>query len=127
MDEEKALAILEEVDDDEIREILRRSPEAREAIHAAMNYAVDSTAFAQARKMMQDADVPEGVRKDMILGWLEHRRKDKEVMGRLKSGNMGENIVFNVSFGTDSEVKNVQDTRRAFGLENAEDATVERE
>lgn len=127
MDEDKSLAVLDEIDDEEVREILSKSPEAREAIHAAINYAVDSTAMNVARRMLSDVNVPDGVKKDLLLGWLEHRRKDKELVARVKSGSMSEGITFNFNVATDVEAKNVRQAREVFGVETVEDATVERE
>lgn len=123
MGEDKEIALLDQIDDEELREIIAKSPEVREAIHLAMNYAVDSTAMATVRRMMQDADVADGVKKDLLLGWLEHRRKDKELSGRLRNGGRsGEGITFNVSFATNAEVDGVKQARRVFGVDEVEDA-----
>ena len=121
MDDETAVSLLDQIDDPEIREIITKSPEVREAIHQAMCYAVDSTAMNTVRGMMQDVDVADGVKKDLLLGWLDHRRKEKEVHLRLHgNGAGGEGITFNVSFATNAEVDNVKQARQVFGVDEEE-------
>lgn len=124
MDEDKALVVLEQIEDPEIRKIVATDPEVKQAIYNAMNYAVDSTALKSIRSMMNGPDVPDGVKKDLLLGWLEHRRKDREVTHRLTSGATGDAITFNVNFATDAEVSNVKRARQVFGVEAADDAEV---
>jgi hypothetical protein len=124
MDEDKALVVLEQIEDPEIRKIVATDPEVKQAIYNAMNYAVDSTALKSIRSMMNGPDVPDGVKKDLLLGWLEHRRKDREVTHRLTSGATADGITFNVNFATDAEVSNVKRARQVFGVEAAEDAEV---
>jgi hypothetical protein len=122
MAEDKELVPLDEIEDAELRKIVGTDPGVRQAIYEAMNYAVDSTALKSIRSMMNGPDVPDGVKKDLLLGWLEHRRKDREVTARLTSGRSAEGITFNVSFATNAEVDNVKQARQVFGVEKAEDA-----
>ena len=114
----------DEIEDLELRKIITTRSEVREAIYQAMNYATDTTAFKTIRRMMETPDVPDGVKKDLLLGWLAHRRADRELHHKITSGRTGGEITFNVSFGTNEELKNVKDTRQAFGLDSAEDAEI---
>ncbi len=114
----------EEIEDPELRKIITTRAEVREAIYQAMGYATDTTAFKTIRRMMETPDTPDGVKKDLLLGWLAHRRADKELRHKIASGKTNDGITFNVSFGTNEELKNVRETRQAFGLDSAEDADV---
>lgn len=119
-DDEREIALLDAIEDPELRKIVEKGAEVREMVAGAMSYAVDSTAMKSARQMMSSPDVPDGVKKDLILGWMEHRRKDKELRGKLASGNTGEGVTFNVSFATNAEVDNMKRARKAFGVDDAE-------
>lgn len=128
MAEENELALLDQIEDPELRAIIGKAPEVRQAIYEAMNYAVDSTALKSIRLMMNGPNVPDGVKKDLLLGWLEHRRKDRELTANISRGHVNaDGITFNVSFATNAEVDNVKRARQVFGVDEAEDAEVGRD
>lgn len=126
MDELERNELLEYVDNDEVRALLEKPAEVRQMIYSAMNEMVDSTALSSARKLMSSPETPDRVKADFILGWLAHRRANKELMHKIASGDSGGiSLTFNVG-GTDREEANVKRVRSAFGLgDKAEDAQTE--
>jgi hypothetical protein len=127
MDEEESVELVEQVENDEVRKVLKKPAELRQAVYEAMGEIVDSTALQTARRLMSGPDVQDSIKRDMVLGWLAHRRANKELMHKISSGDSG-GISFTFNMGTDAEVENVRRVRNAFGVSGeAEDAEVRRD
>ena len=122
--ERSVAQILEEVDDPQLREVLQKSPEARQAIYKSMQYVLDSSAMSAARRLMTSADVPDAIKRDMVIGWLAHRRNDREIEHRLSGGGAAGNAITFTFNMNGQEGDNVKRVREAFGVAEAEDAVV---
>ena len=123
MADDEEMDYLQEIDDPEVRDVVARPAELRQMVYEAMNQIVDSTAVQSARKMMTSPDVPDNIKRDVIFGWLAHRRQDRELMHKIASGK-SDGISFTFNVGTNQEVDNVRQIKSAFGVGEAEDAEV---
>jgi len=121
MADDEKMDYLQEIEDDEVREVVRQTPELRQVVYEAMSQIVDSTAVQTARKMMTSSDVADNIKRDVIFGWLAHRRNDRELMHKISSGK-SDGISFTFNVGTNQEVDNVKQVKSAFGISEAEDA-----
>lgn len=116
--------ILAEVDDPQLREVISKSANARMAIYKAMEYVLDSTAMSSAKRLMTSPDVPDTIKRDMILGWLSHRRNDRELAHRMTGSQQGNAISFTFNMNA-QEGNNVERARKAFGIvDEVEDAAI---
>lgn len=123
MAEEEGMELVqavEEIEDDEVREYLKKPEELRRIVAQTKSALVDHTALQTARMLMSSPDTPEGVKRDMVVEWLKHRRAERELTHKIQSGQP-DGINFNFTFGTNAEVDNIRQVKSAFGVDDAED------
>lgn len=113
------LDIAEYVEDKEVLKVLQQPLEVSDAILEAKSLIVDHAAIGTIRQLMQSSD-SDAVKLQAVQTWLGNRTKLREIQSR--KGDSG--ATFNFNFAADKEVSNVKETRRAFGLDSAEDAEV---
>lgn len=114
--------VLAEIDDPEVVQIAKTDPQARDLILAALTYANDTTSLKTLRHLMSDQNVNDRTRLDAVATWYTHRREMKKIDQIGKSVANGFSVQF--TFGTQEEMDNVKRARSAFGIKDAEDATI---
>ena len=115
------LEAVENLEDGEIKELILSNPRVKQAVYNAMSQIVDSTAMQTARHLMSSSSVADNIKRDMVIGWLAHKRQERELVHKIESGRQ-DGISFTFNLGTNAEVESVRRTKQAFGISEAADA-----